>query len=137
MSFLTCFWLLPQKEHFNRSPPSPMRATRRSFRSVLINSLAMRTSPAVPLRRRYPLAAANTPIERRCRVILADVPPRADKPSGRGPSGVDRGLAADQHLVDQAVLLGLLRGEDLVPLDVLLDLLDGAPGVVCQRLLEP
>jgi hypothetical protein len=26
MSFLTCFWLFPQKEHFNRSPPSPIRA---------------------------------------------------------------------------------------------------------------
>src|SRR6202051_4728218 len=26
MSFLTCFWLLPQNEHFSRSPPSPMRA---------------------------------------------------------------------------------------------------------------
>src|SRR5215469_11305795 len=28
MSFLTCFWLLPQNEHFSRSPPSPMRATQ-------------------------------------------------------------------------------------------------------------
>src|SRR3712207_26415 len=27
MSFLTCFWLFPQNEHFSRSPPSPMRAT--------------------------------------------------------------------------------------------------------------
>ncbi len=27
MSFLTCFWLLPQKEHFSRSAPSPIRAT--------------------------------------------------------------------------------------------------------------
>jgi hypothetical protein len=27
MSFLTCFWLLPQNEHLSRSPPSPMRAT--------------------------------------------------------------------------------------------------------------
>src|SRR4051812_47051197 len=27
MSFLTCFWLFPQKEHFSRSPPSPIRAT--------------------------------------------------------------------------------------------------------------
>src|SRR5919107_214921 len=27
MSFLTCFWLLPQKEHFRRSPLSPIRAT--------------------------------------------------------------------------------------------------------------
>src|SRR3954449_5598460 len=26
MSFLTCFWLFPQKEHLSRSPPSPMRA---------------------------------------------------------------------------------------------------------------
>src|SRR5690349_8219732 len=29
MSFLTCFWLFPQNEHFSRSPLSPMRATRR------------------------------------------------------------------------------------------------------------
>src|SRR5882757_982125 len=28
MSFFTCFWLFPQNEHFSRSPPSPMRATR-------------------------------------------------------------------------------------------------------------
>ena len=28
MSFLTCFWLFPQNEHFSRSPPSPMRATQ-------------------------------------------------------------------------------------------------------------
>jgi hypothetical protein len=27
MSFFTCFWLFPQKEHFSRSPPSPIRAT--------------------------------------------------------------------------------------------------------------
>src|SRR5680860_1062847 len=27
MSFLTCFWLFPQNEHFSRSPPSPIRAT--------------------------------------------------------------------------------------------------------------
>ena len=27
MSFLTCFWLFPQKEHLSRSPVSPTRAT--------------------------------------------------------------------------------------------------------------
>src|SRR4029077_3880059 len=27
MSFLTCFWLFPQKEHLSRSPPSPNFAT--------------------------------------------------------------------------------------------------------------
>src|SRR5438067_714908 len=26
MSFFTCFWLFPQKEHLSRSPPSPIRA---------------------------------------------------------------------------------------------------------------
>src|SRR5215470_12401988 len=31
MSFLTCFWLFPQNEHFSRSPPSPMRATQHPF----------------------------------------------------------------------------------------------------------
>src|SRR5674476_355859 len=46
MSFLTCFWLLPQNEHLSRSPPSPMRATRRSFRSVLISTSPVRTPPA-------------------------------------------------------------------------------------------
>jgi hypothetical protein len=25
MSFFTCFWLFPQKEHLSRSPPSPIR----------------------------------------------------------------------------------------------------------------
>src|SRR5665647_749523 len=46
MSFLTCFWLLPQNEHLSRSPPSPMRATRRSFRSVLLSTSPVRTPPA-------------------------------------------------------------------------------------------
>src|ERR1700742_223548 len=27
ISFLTCFWLFPQNEHFSRSPPSPNFAT--------------------------------------------------------------------------------------------------------------
>src|SRR5665647_1221711 len=97
MSFLTCFWLLPQNEHLSRSPPSPMRATRRSFRSVLPTTSPARTPPAqlsallllrsIP-RRRYLLARANAPIERRCRVIVTVVPPRADKvsPSANTPA---------------------------------------------------
>src|SRR3954451_23317325 len=42
MSFCTCFWLLPQNEHFSRSPPSPMRATRRSFQLVCPERGALR-----------------------------------------------------------------------------------------------
>src|SRR5450759_3056675 len=147
MSFLTCFWLLPQNEHFNRSPPSPMRATRRSFPSVLLNAPPAKTSPAhllLPCRffvpcRRYLLAHADAPIERRCRVLVTGVPRRADKPPSdeQVSSLVARGLAGDQHLVDEAVLLGLGSGQDLVPLDIFLDQLHGAAGVVGQGLLEP
>src|SRR5437764_13160052 len=50
MSFLTCFWLLPQNEHFSRSPPSPMRATR---------SLLQTDEPDLWLRRPYLGAALN------------------------------------------------------------------------------
>src|ERR1700733_959618 len=31
ISFLTCFWLFPQKEHLSRSPVSPTRGTCESF----------------------------------------------------------------------------------------------------------
>src|SRR3954467_3007144 len=31
MSFFTCFWLFPQKEHLSRSPPSPNFATTPSL----------------------------------------------------------------------------------------------------------
>src|SRR5665811_172655 len=97
MSFLTCFWLLPQNEHFSRSPPSPMRATRRSFRSVLLKTSPVRTPPAQLLllrsipRRRYLLTQANAPIERRCGALVTVVPPRADKSSPRANTLVPHG----------------------------------------------
>src|SRR5438270_8276375 len=50
MSFLTCFWLLPQNEHFSRSPPSPMRATQ---------SLLQTDEPRPLLRRPYLGAALD------------------------------------------------------------------------------
>src|SRR3979411_883706 len=34
ISFLTCFWLFPQKEHLSRSPVSPTRATGVSLPSM-------------------------------------------------------------------------------------------------------
>src|SRR5664279_760859 len=45
MSFLTCFCDLPQKEHFSRSPPSPMRATRTL--SLFRRAPVTRASPAL------------------------------------------------------------------------------------------
>src|SRR3982750_2857060 len=44
MSFLTCFWDFPQKEHFSRSPPSPIRAT------YVLPALIGRLVPAPGLR---------------------------------------------------------------------------------------
>src|SRR5579885_1670687 len=41
-----------------------------------------------------------------------------------------------QHLIDQAELLGVLGGEVAVALRLLLDLLDGAAGVVGEDLVE-
>ena len=41
MSFLTCFCDLPQKEHFSRSPPSPIRAT------YVLPALIGRINPAL------------------------------------------------------------------------------------------
>src|SRR5665647_36370 len=164
MSFLTCFWLLPQNEHFSRSPPSPMRATRRSFRSVLLKTSPVRTPPAQLLlpcccsalsrvdatcsrRPTLPLnagVAPSSPWFRRGRTSLRPertlLCPTANTPAPREnapPSGVARGLATDQYLVDEAVLLGLVSGQDLVPLDVLLDLFHGAAGVMGQGLLQP
>src|SRR4029077_12265729 len=115
MSFLTCFWLLPQKEHFSRSPPSPMRATGGH------PPIRPYESPEQGLRR----------VRRVVRLVqLVGIPtvwaanpstlPRATPWRGDGhgtrrrgltPSGEDGGLLARvEHRVDQAVLDGRLGG---------------------------
>src|SRR5687767_11528651 len=63
--------------------------------------------------------------------------------SGRHPDGErardpsDGVLARGEDLVDEAVVLGRLGGQDLVALDVLADELDVAAGVRGDGLLEP
>src|SRR3954451_17592932 len=47
MSFLTCFWLLPQNEHLSRSPLSPMRATG-SFSSLGSGTTVVAVGTQVP-----------------------------------------------------------------------------------------
>src|SRR4051794_15270725 len=56
ISFLTCFWLFPQKEHFSRSPPSPNFATAfpspRTFprsSGVLLGTLGRRYRSELPV----------------------------------------------------------------------------------------
>src|SRR6266516_236303 len=98
MSFLTCFCDFPQKEHFSRSPPSPMRATYAS-------------SPSCPLTARPAARMADGtppwgPLHLVCRLTVVS----ASLQSTQFPRG--------QHLVHETVRLGLLRRQDLVPLDV-------------------
>src|SRR4051794_36406911 len=53
MSFFTCFCDLPQKEHFSRSPPSPIRATYGLLPSWP-DLMPGPVSPAPPRRRSAP-----------------------------------------------------------------------------------
>src|SRR5690348_3648703 len=64
-------------------------------------------------------------------VVLERTVPR--RPGLRLP----RLLGGDEDLVDQAVLLGLRRAHEVVPVGVLLDLVDGLAGVLRVQLVEP
>src|ERR1700712_1284996 len=106
INFLTCFWLFPQKEHFSRSPPSPIRAMRPSFS-------------------RSDLGPTCFSIRHRAHDKFYDRTPRShspvgDTPTRQLPAGADRShcLAGLEDGVDEAVLQGRVRGEDLVALDV-------------------
>src|ERR1700677_4513885 len=138
MSFLTCFWLLPQNEHFSRSPPSPMRATQILLYMGPPRRPAER--PAVP-GEQVPRGGHELAYRRyRVRGSMDTIKPLR-RPGGRtasvrlGRHYLDRLLRAaldhGQHLIDDAVLLGILGGEELVALDVVPDrlfFLAGVPG---------
>src|SRR6059058_3464390 len=136
MSFLTCFWLLPQKEHLSRSPPSPMRATRSPS---LVNGPAGKAGTqglAGPCRcpgmTVPPPSASRARLLRRTTLLLGVSRPAVTlrHSSGRvvsptwpnrllsaGRSGDRHQLAALDDLVDQAVLHRVGGREDLVALD--------------------
>src|SRR3954468_13790023 len=139
MSFLTCFCDFPQKEHFSRSPPSPIRAT------YVLLELAGRQLPAqdrgliasLPSHRlpnRVTEAADSTlpakgqfsdPPKRACQGSASLTLPRPAPDTtflAARPDGLQALLAGRQDHVDEAVLLGLLRRHDLVAVDVLADL---------------
>src|SRR5699024_6027567 len=166
MSFLTCFWLLPQNEHLSRSPPSPMRAMIASSTFLdrpacagPVGSHGGRTSARAPSAAALPRRNSDGTRSHRPEPGFAAPAPRRrdeDRPtpvsraaSGRLRSGGRRsvpsvvrllrgGLAVLQHVVDLAVLLGLLCREDLVPVGVEPDLLGGLAGVPGQgRLHRP
>src|SRR4051794_29848170 len=110
MSFLTCFCDFPQKEHFSRSPPSPMRAT---WTSSLSGADGRRCRSAY--RETVP---PSSPLSHLYRQFA-----RTAKDDAETASNLLRGresgrLARADDLVDQAVLHRLTCREDLVALDV-------------------
>src|SRR3954451_18362543 len=128
ISFLTCFCDFPQKEHFSRSPPSPMRATWTSSLSGAdgrrCRSADQETGPpSSPLSHLYRQVARVAEGDGAACVGLL-----RRRESGR--------LAGADDLVDQAVLHGFARCQDLVALDVLPDLLRVLPGVPGDHVLE-
>src|SRR4051794_17025828 len=119
MSFLTCFWLFPQNEHLSRSAPSPVRTT--GLHHPLVSFPAARRyrpHPSIPHHDALPCPArraGGAPAPRRRAVTR---PPPSTPITAPAVSGLrqHRGLAGLQHLVHQAVLLGLLGREHLVAL---------------------
>src|SRR6266496_2496379 len=142
MSFLTCFCDLPQKEHFSRSPPSPMRATYDPFAPGTGAVARPVHSPTVPPwpPRVPPFRGASWAITRSA---ARDTPSlggrRGDtRPASAGPDGHPEraDLAGGDDLVDDAVVLRFGRGEDGVALDVGADLVLRLPGVPGQHVLQ-
>src|SRR5579859_3321961 len=121
ISFLTCFWLFPQKEHLSRSP-SPMRAT---------GWISFASTPALPsggaekaLTQEGTAFRAGTGAGRRSLAAIGLPRGAGSRPGECAVDGSARLArhafrAAGDDLVDQAVLDRLSRRQNLVPLDVL------------------
>src|SRR4051794_23050561 len=118
MSFLTCFWLCPQKEHLSRSPPSPMRAMSADPSPIW---RARTTHPCDGTRSTRPRGSIRAPefrVTRRPVELVLAVAADVAADSDRGE------LATLDDLVDDPVLLGVLRREDLLAFDVDAHVLD-------------
>src|SRR4051812_19991116 len=124
MSFLTCFWLLPQKEHFSRSPPSPIRATCTS-------PCSLRPTPGADC-----VTSDGTAFGARAGHLDGLTPSCRSKVSAGRAHGESAGLPGLDDLIHKAVVDGLLGGEDLVPFDVDADLFFGAARVIGDEGLE-
>src|SRR5258708_24455128 len=132
MSFLTCFWLFPQNEHLSRSPPSPMRATQLSP----LRGTARRAERCAKRDVGFDLTVSEVLGEHSRMDCGGEAQGSPGPPALLGRHYLDSALPADEDIVDEAVLLGLLGGKDLVALDVVRDLLHGLAAVPGQDRLE-
>src|SRR5690606_26312637 len=159
MSFLTCFCDLPQNEHFNRSPPSPIRATHVSPLLDGSRPVPAAASAAPDGRPRRPPYGLASTLPRRSAIAcpahrcVGDGPGRASvagrptrtveayRAAGPARSGRRRGgqrglLPAAEHDVDQPVLLRPLGRHDLVSIDALAYPFHGLTAVLGDDVLK-
>src|SRR3954447_9636881 len=160
MSFFTCFWLFPQKEHFSRSPPSPIRAMTadpcplrhaREHAWIFgwtetpgaVSPTTLEARSCACCLRRYlptPIEWENLPIEMS---DSADQVARAR--AGAGPCGTDceqrltacwRTASGRQEPRPRSRVTCLVGGQDLVALDVRADVVGRLVRVPRQRRLH-
>src|SRR5207247_975327 len=101
ISFLTCFWLFPQNEHFSRSPPSPNLATKTPLSSC------RRLAHARRHRQRRQLAARDDVVDDA--VLLGLLGPH-DEVAVRVASDLLDGLA---RVVREQLVQRLAHADDL------------------------
>src|SRR6266568_5945813 len=133
MSFLTCFWLLPQNEHFSRSAPSPMRATA---------LLPLPLSPIWAIRTSYGLCSGAVSATGRkldgtsSQAAVASFGPsfarRASRTCVLRRDYIGLALQHREYVINQPVLFRFVSRQELVALDVPADLLLVAAGVLGQ-----
>src|ERR1700712_1760289 len=66
ISLRTCFWLLPQKEHFSKSPPSPIRAMSPLDLDLASSGRCLVLVPSAGLARTAGIHLTVTPDRTRC-----------------------------------------------------------------------
>src|SRR5262245_15386937 len=141
ISFLTCFWLLPQNEHLSRSAPSPMRATA-FFLSRVRRYGRFEPATANDSRvfrygwRRTPDLDGTS-----SQAVVASSGPSLHRASRCRTCALRRhyiGLALPhfQYVINQPVLFLFVRPQEVVPLDVPPDLLLFPPGVPGEHSLH-
>src|SRR5690606_28150785 len=122
ISLRTSCWLLPQKEQYRILPLSPERPWRSS---VMLVAWVVWVGAEDSTGRQ---AAIPTP---------AGAGAGLERPPGPASAGLDGlGRAGGQHVVDDAVLAGLLGRHEVVTLDVALDLFQRLAGVGGQFLVQ-
>src|SRR6195952_2514739 len=99
ISLRTCFWLLPQKEHFSKSPPSPIRAMSPLDLDLASSGRYLVVVPSAGLARTAEIRRLTvTPDRTRCTAARHSFPRSdTDAAGGRPSAGPGRGRGVERH----------------------------------------